>query len=166
MYLIPAGMSQNTTHRIWVGMLNAYPSQIWGMPHGTKHSSSLLQQKGCPKAGHPFAYHLWILLHPSLLSEYFFFHASSSFCPSSLAYNFWISGARNRAKESMMDCGNSISYGFWWFSWLAIVYCPNSKTLLAQLSPSHTPFRRCTAAKYRSHTQKGNRSFQNLRKFS
>ena len=65
-----------------------------------------------------------------------------------------------------MDCGSSISYGFRRFSWLAMVYCPDSKPLLAQLSPSHTPSRRYTVAKDCSHIQKGNRSFQNLRKFS
>lgn len=121
---------------------------------------------GRPDIGRPFAYYLGILLHSSLLSEYFFFHASNSFRPSSLAYNFWISGARNRAKESMMACGSSISYGFWRFSWMAIVYCPNSKTFPAQLSPSHTPSRRYAVARDCSHAQKENRSFQNSRNFS
>lgn len=86
-------------------------------------------KKGRPEIGRPFAYYLWTLLHSSFLSEYFFFHVSNSFRPSSLAYNFWISGVRNRAKESMMDCGSSISYGFWWFSWPTMGELPQQQNL-------------------------------------
>ena len=93
---IPTGTSRNAMYPLW--------NKTFLLITATK--------KGCPGTGHPFAYYLRILLYPSLLSEYFCSHAFSSFRPSSLAYNFWISGARNRAKESMMDCGSSISYGF------------------------------------------------------
>lgn len=45
-----------------------------------------------------------------------------------------------------MDCGSSISYGFRRFSWLAMVYCPDSKPLLAQLmSCGIRSARRCCA---------------------
>ena len=72
-------------------------------------SPLLYQTKGCPVSGHPFVYYLWSLLHSSLLSECFFFHDSNSFCPSSLAYNFWITGERNQTKELMIDCNSSIT---------------------------------------------------------
>ena len=132
----------------------------------TTSPSLLCQTKGCPETGHPFAYYLWIWLHSSLLSEYFFFHSSNSFCPSSLAYSFRISGTRNRAKESTMDCGSSMSYCSWCFFWLAMVTYSHGKTFLAQLSSVHTPFQPCTDTDLQPAAQQGDKPFVDLQTFS
>lgn len=104
-------------------------------PHRTNHSSPItVPNKGMPQNRASLCVLSWSSLHSSLLSEYFFFHVFNSFRPSSLANNFWISGARNRAKESMMDCGSSILYGFWWFSWPTMGELPQQQNLTGSTS--------------------------------
>ena len=144
---IPTGMSRNTTYPPWSKPF---------LPH------YCTKQRDALKRGIP----LRIIFEFDFTPHFYQNTSSNSFCPSSLAYSFRISGTRNRAKESTMDCGSSMSYCPWCFSWLAMVNYSRGKTFLAQLSSVHTPFQPCTDTDLQPAAQQGDKPFVDLQTFS
>ena len=143
---IPTGMSRNATYPPWSKPF---------LPH------YCTKQRDAPKQGIPLC-----IIFEFDFTPHFCQNTSSSFCPSSLAYSFRISGTRNRAKESTIDCGSSMSYCSWCFPWLAMVTYSHGKTFLAQLSSVHTPFLPCTDTDLQPAVQQRDKPFVNLQTFS
>ena len=97
------------------------------------------QKSGSPETGHPPC--ILSLNFTSLLTfvKKFLLPLCQFFLPLFARIEF----LDFRHKESMMDCGSSISYGFWRFSGVAMAYCPSSKpswlnSVLLTLLPGYT----------------------------